>query len=687
MSLDDNPLASPSDLPFDLPDFTRIRPEHYMPAVRAGLEEELADLDRIATDPEPPTVENVLEAWERAGQLAHRAVTVFYNQSSADSSPELDAIEEELAPLLAAHHDAIYLDERLYARLRTLEARVRAGEVMLDEDQDWLLRTLLRDFVRAGVELDEPAKERLRELNAEISTLEARFGRTLLAEQNDSAVHVTELAELEGLPEDAVAAARQAAADRGLEGYLIELQLPTQQEVLTSLRDRELRRRVLEASLRRGCRGGEHDTREIVLRLVRLRAERARLLGFQHHADYVAQDSCARTADAVAELLGRLAPAAAANARRDAAILQEALEAELPGETLQPWDWEYLQERVRGERFAVDDALLRPYLELDRVLRHGVFLAANRLYGITFHEREDLVGYHPDVRVFEVREEDGTPLGLFLGDFFTRPSKRGGAWMNNLVDQSHLLGRRAVVVNNLNIPKPPAGQPALLAWDEVITLFHEFGHALHGLFSDVRHPSQSGTEVPRDFVEYPSQVNEMWAWHPEVLASYAVHHVTGEPVPAEWVERKLASRQWGEGQRTTEYLAAAILDQAWHRLAPEEVPTDVEEVEAFEAAALEKAGIKVDLVPPRYRTTYFNHAFGGGYSAAYYSYIWSEVLDAETVEWFVENGGLDRAAGERFRRTLLARGGSIDPMRAFVELRGREPRIEPLLARRGLELA
>jgi len=683
-----NPFAAPSTLPYGLPDHAVIRTEHYLPAIRAGLAEQLAEIEQIATASQDVTVENFLDAWERSGRLAHRAVTAFYNQVSAHSSPELDEIEEQVAPMLAAHHDAIYLDERLYARGKALAARAERGEVTLAGDQAWLLKTILEDFERSGVALEPADKERLRALNAEISSLESQFGRTLLAEQNASAVLVEDVTELDGLPEDAIAAARQAAADRGhASGYLIELQLPTQQEVLSSLRNRELRRRVFEASVRRGGCGGEHDTRQIVLRLARLRAEHARLLGFEHHADYVAQDSTARTANAVAQMLERLAPAAVANARRDAEVLQAALEEDHPGERLAPWDWEFYSEKVRRERFEVDDAALRPYLELERVLHDGVFAAATGLYGITFTERPDLPAYHEDARVFEVHDADGSDLGLFVLDVFTRAAKRGGAWMNNLVDQSHLLGEAPVVVNNLNVPKPPPGQPALLAWDEVITLFHEFGHALHGLLSDVRYPSQSGTEVPRDFVEYPSQVNEMWAWHPEILAAYAVHHATGEPIPAEWVERKLASRQWGEGQRTTEYLAAAILDQAWHRLAPEEVPSDVEEVEAFEAAALERAGIAFELVPPRYRTTYFNHAFGGGYSAAYYSYVWSEVLDADTVEWFEENGGLDRRNGDRFREVLLSRGGSRDPMASFAELRGREPRIEPLLARRGLDAA
>jgi peptidyl-dipeptidase Dcp len=359
----------------------------------------------------------------------------------------------------------------------------------------------------------------------------------------------------------------------------------------------------------------------------------------------------------------------------------------VPGATLEAWDWAYYAEQVRKETRALDDALLRPYLELDRVLHEGVFRAAHELYGLSFTERTDLVGYHPDARVFEVQDADGSGLGLFVGDFWTRDSKRGGAWMNNLVDQSAMLAESPVVVNNLNIPKPAPGEPSLLTWDEVITMFHEFGHALHGLFSAVRYPSQSGTEVPRDFVEYPSQVNEMWAWEPSILRAYAVHHQTGEPMPQQWIDTLIAARQDGEGFATTEYLAAALLDQAWYQLAPEDVPTDVAQVEPFEAAALAAAGVDFAPVPPRYRTTYFNHVFGGGYSAGYYSYIWSEVLDADTVTWFGENGGLTRANGDTFRARLLSRGGSVDPMEAFRDLRGRDPEIAPLLARRGLDKA
>lgn len=680
-----NPFARRSELPYGLPDFTVIADEHYLPAFDAGMAEELAEVDAILRDPAPPTEENTLVALERSGALLHRVATVFFNRTSADSSPALDALEEQLAPRLAAHEDAILLDPRLHARLEALADRVEAGEVTLADDAAWLLHTLRRDVTRAGAALGSEAQAQVRDLNARITTLESRFGRELLAESNASAVLVEDEAELEGLGAEQVAAARQAAADRGHEqGWLIELTLFSSQPVLAALRRRDVRRRVHEASVGRGARGGDHDTRTTLLELARLRAERARLLGYEHHAAYVAEDATARTTAAVASMLARLAPAAAANARREAADLEGALQADEPGATLEAWDWPYYAERVRAERYSLDDAALRPYLELERVVHDGVFHAANRLYGLTFAERVDLVGYHPDVRVFEVRDAGGGPLGLFLADWYTRESKRGGAWMNNLVDQSRLLDDLPVVVNNLNIPKPPAGEPTLLTWDEVITAFHEFGHALHGLLSDVRLPSQSGTEVPRDFVEYPSQVNEMWAWEPSVLERYAVHHATGEPMPRAWIETMLASRQFNEGFATTEYLAAAILDQAWHTLTPEEVPTDVAEVEAFEARALEAAGIAVHAVAPRYRTSYFNHVFGGGYAAAYYSYIWSEVLDADTVEWFAENGGLRRENGDRFRTALLSRGGTRDVLDFFRDLRGRDPEIAPLLARRGL---
>jgi peptidyl-dipeptidase Dcp len=494
---------------------------------------------------------------------------------------------------------------------------------------------------------------------------------------------IEDRAELAGFGDGAIATAAEAAAARGEDGkYVIPLTLPTSQaSPLETLRDRDVRARIHAASMARGNRGNEFDNNALVAEITRLRAERAALLGYPNHAAYVIADETAKTAEAAAGLLERLAPAAVANARTEAAELQQLLEADVPGATLRPSDWPYYAAQVRRERFDVDTEALRPYFEADRVYLDGVFFAATKLYGLTFTERTDLPKYHPEVRTFEVFDADGTPLGLYLLDLYTRDAKRGGAWMNTFVDQSRLLDRKTVVVNVLNVGRPPAGEPTLLTFDEVVTAFHEFGHALHALVSSVRYPTFSGTNVPRDFVEYPSQVNEMWMLWPEVLANYAKHHETGEALPQEQVDKLLAAQQYGEGFSTTEYLAASLLDQAWHRLG---VDDHVEEVQRFETDALVKAGVAVEAIPPRYRTTYFAHVFSGGYSAGYYSYIWSEVLDADTVQWFRESGGLTRENGDHFRRTLLSRGGSIDPMDAFRAFRGRNPEIEPLLARRGL---
>ncbi|MEV0890397.1 M3 family metallopeptidase [Promicromonospora sp. NPDC050262] len=686
-----NPFAAPSTLPYGLPDFAAIREEHYEPAILAGMAAHRAEVDAIATNPEPATVQNTLEALERAGQLLGRAARAYFNQLPSDSTPGLEDVQERLAPRFAAHQDAINMDARLHARVRSLADAAAAGDLDLEPDTAYLVEKLMKQFQRSGIELSPQDQDTLRDLNARITSLEASFGRKLLAGANEASVLVTDEAELAGLSADARAGARAAAEARGQDGWLLEMQLFTHQNVLASLENPTTRERVQSASMARGATGGENDTREVLLELARLRAEHAQLLGYEHHAAYIAADATAGTTAAVNEMLGRLAPAAVANARREASELAKVSGASGSGgaDGVAAADWSYLNEAVRKQRFNLDDAALRPYLELERVVHDGVFKAAGLLFGLSFTERADLPGYHPDVRVYEVFDsvepgEPGTGLGLFLADFYTRESKRGGAWMDSLVVQSDLLGEKPVVVNNLNIVKPPAGEPTLLVWDEVTTLFHEFGHALHGLLSDVRYPSQSGTSVPRDFVEYPSQVNEMWSWEPQILRSFAVHHTTGEPMPAEWVDTMLASRVWGEGFSTTEYLAAALLDQAWHQLTPEQVPTSVEDVLPFEAAALAAAGVDFASVPPRYRSTYFNHIFGGGYSAGYYSYIWSEVLDADTVQWYAENGGLTRENGEAFRRKLLARGGSQDPLASFEDLRGRAAEIAPLLERRGL---
>ncbi|TWF77322.1 peptidyl-dipeptidase Dcp [Pseudonocardia hierapolitana] len=668
-----NPFLAPSQLPFEFPDFDAIREEHFLPAFTAGMAEQRAEVEAITADPGPATFENTIVALERSGATLRRVSSVFFTLVGSCSTPGIREIEAEVAPQLAAHADAITLDPVLFTRIEALFAA--RHDLELDAESLRLLERYHRDAVRAGARLAPAEKERLKELNAELSVLSTEFGARLLAGANAAAVLVEDAAQLDGLPADAVSAAARAAAERGHDGaYLLTLVLPTGQPALASLTDRGLRERLHKASTGRGS-GGEHDTRDIVLRTAALRAERAKLLGHPHHASWVVEISTAGTVEAIDAMLGKLTQVAVANARQEAAELSEAA-----GFPIEAWDRAFYAERVRRERFDLDTDALRPYFELERVLHDGVFHAAARLYGLRFAERDDLPLYHPDVRVFDVFDSSGR-LGLFVADFYARDSKRGGAWMNSFVTQSRLLGTKPVVLNTLNIAKPAEGEPTLLTVDNVRTLFHEFGHALHGLFSDVQYPRFSGTSVPRDFVEFPSQVNEMWLEDPEILASYALHHRTGEPLPAELVDRLAAARRFGEGFATTEYLAATLLDQAWHRLSPDDEVTDVER---FEADALAAAGIAEPTAPPRYRTTYFNHVFGGGYSAAYYSYIWSEVLDADTVEWFAENGGLRRENGDVFRRELLSRGGAVDPMDAYRAFRGRDPELAPLLTRRGL---
>jgi peptidyl-dipeptidase Dcp len=681
-STSENPFLRPSELPYQLPPFDRIADAHYLPAFDRALAEHRAELAAIAADPQPATFDNTMVALERSGAMLQRVEAAFNNASAADTNPTIQQIEQELAPRLAAHRDAIFLDPQLYARVRTLyEARERLD---LDPESRWLLERYHTDFVRAGALLSPAEQDRLRALNQQLSSLMASFKARLLADSNALAVSVADPAALAGLSDDAIAAAAEVGRERGTGDHLLTLILPTQQPALSRLHDRQLRERLYRAAAGRGGRGNEYDTRELVRQLVAVRAERAALLGYEHHAAYQIADRTAGSLAAVAQMLGRLVPAAVANAEEEATALQKAIESDGESFSLQPWDWGYYAERVRQERYDVDSAALRPYFPLEQVLHDGVFFAAGQLYGLRFAARDDLPTYHPQVQVFEVFESDGTPLGLFLADFFTRDSKRGGAWHGALVKQSHLRGTRPVSVVNMNVSRPPAGEPALLTVDEVRTLFHEFGHALHALFSDVRYPRFSGTGVPRDFVEYPSQVNEVWMLWPEVVTNYARHYRTGEPLPSEAIERLRRAEQFNTGFGTTDYLAATLLDLAWHGLTPAEAAA-VTDVEEFEAQALAAAGVAVPAVPPRYRSTYFAHIFTtDGYSAGYYSYIWSEVLDADTVEWFKENGGLRRANGDWFRGQLLSRGGSVDAMAAFRQFRGRDPQIEPLLSRRGL---
>jgi len=674
-----NPFLAPSDLPYQLPRFADISDDAFAPAFDRGMEEQLAEVAAITADPAEPTFANTLEPLERSGQVLQRALAVFFNKSGSDTNDAIDALQAEYAARLAAHEDAIRLDAALFARIRA----VHENSDGLDAEQRHLVERYFTEMTLAGAALDEADKDRLRAINEKLSTLSTSFEQALLADSNDLAVVVDDVASLDGLTAGEISAASAAADARGLDGkYLLTLVLPTGHPHLAGLTDRDLRRRLSEAQRSRGSRGGEHDTREILLQVIRLRAERARLLGFDNHAAVVTADNTAGTPAAVRELLARLAGPAARNARSEQAQLEESAAPEIGQGPIEPWDWAFYAERVRAATYDVDLAALRPYFEAERVLQDGVFYAANRLYGITFTERDDLVGYHDDVRVFEVHEEDGTPVGLYLLDLYTRDSKRGGAWMNSLVDQSRLLDMpTAVVVNNLNVPKPAPGEATLLTFDAVETFFHEFGHALHGLLARVTYPKFAGTRVFRDFVEYPSQVNEMWMTWPEVLANYAVHHETGEPLPSGVIEKIEAASTFNEGFSTSEYLAAALLDLAWHELTPDDTVTDVAQ---FEAEALAKVGLDNPAVPPRYSTPYFAHSFGYDYAAAYYSYIWSEVLDADTVAWFKANGGLTRANGELYRRYVIGIGGTRDPLASYVEWRGRPAPIEPLLERRGL---
>ncbi|MBW4032803.1 MAG: M3 family metallopeptidase [Acidobacteria bacterium] len=684
-----NPFFEPSSLEYGLPPFAEIRDEHYEPAFEKGMTDQLAEIQAIVRTREAPVFANTLLPLETSGQLLSRVATVFFNKSSSDSSDFTNELEERIAPQLAAHSDAILLDSQLYERVTAVHDALDAPaepEAEPDAEQKYLVHRWYTEMTLAGAGLDDAAKTKLMEYNQKLSTLTTRFEKNLLADTNELAVVIDDAAELAGLEPGELSAAAEAATARALDGkYLVTLVLPTGHPFLASLTDRGIRQRIMAASQSRGGHGGEWDNSKLVLEIARLRAERAELLGFPSHAAFVLADSTAKTPEAVADMLGRLAPAAARNATTEQGELEVIVEWDLDDDqTVKSWDWAFWTEKVRQQKFDVDTAALRPWFEAERVLQDGVFFAATQLYGITFTERQDLVGYHPDVRVFEVRNDDGSPVGLYLLDLYTRDSKRGGAWMNDLISQSALLGHQhTIVVNNLNVPKPAAGEPTLLTFDETSTFFHEFGHALHGLFAQVTYPKLAGTNVFRDFVEFPSQVNEMWMLWPEVLANYAKHYQTGEPLDQEIVDRLHASEQFNEGFATSEYLGAALLDQAWHGLSSS-AAAGVDDVAAFEASALAAVGLGNPAVPPRYRSTYFAHVFSGGYDAGYYSYIWSEVLDADTVEWFGENGGLTRANGDRFRTKLLGVGGSKDPIEAYIDFRGRRAEIGPLLKRRGL---
>ncbi len=671
-----NPFLAKSNLEYELPPFAEISEDHYLPAFYAGMEEQLAEVEKITSQAEV-TFENTLVALEASGGILSRVAAVFYNKSSSDTNEAIDKIEAEIAPKLAAHSDKIKLNQRLFARITHL---VDSGLDLNSEDA-WLLKRYHRDFLHAGAGLSDSQREEIKKINEELSTLQTEFSKKVLSETNDLALFVDEVKELDGLSDNQIKACKAAADARGVKDkFMIGAVNFTGHPLLRSLKNRELRKKVMQASLSKGLRGNGFDTREVLLKMVKLRAKRAEIFGKSSHAQYSLSEQTAGSPEKVHTMLRKIAPAALANAKAEGRDLERL--AKLDGiEKLESWDWDYYTEKVRAEKYDLDTALMKPYFELESVLFKGVFFSAGKLYGMSFKERPDLVTYHPEARAFEVFNEDGSKIGLYIADFYTRDSKRGGAWMNSLVKQSHLLNQLPVVVNNLNIPKPPEGEATLLTLDETTTLFHEFGHAIHGLLSNVKYPRFSGTAVQRDFVEFPSQVNEMWILDPQIVDNYARHYQSGERLPQSWIDKLEESSTFNEGHATTSYMAAAILDLAWHSLSSDEVVSDVEK---FEAEAIESYGLAYDCVPTRYRSSYFSHIFAGGYSAGYYGYIWAEVFDADTGEWFKENGGLTRENGDHLRGKLMSQGGSIDSLEMFRNFRGRDAVIEPLLKRRGL---
>jgi peptidyl-dipeptidase Dcp len=674
-----NPFAQPSSLPYQAPAFDRIRNGDYQPAIEEGMRRQRAELDSIARQPASPTFENTIVALERTGELLTRVLKVFASVVQANTNDTLQRVQTEEAPRLAAHSDALYLDSRLFQRVHSVYQR--RASLKLSTEQNTLVERYHRNFVRAGAQLPEAAKNRLRQLNQEEARLSTDFQTKLLAATKAGALVLDDRSQLKGLSEAEVAASAEAAKERGLAGkYLIVLQNTTQQPALASLADRGVRQRLFDASIHRADRGDTNDTRSIVRRLAALRIERANLLGFPTFAGFALDNQMARTPDAAIGLVSQLVPPATRKARAEAAKMQALIDRQNGGFRLAPWDWQYYAERVRQAEYNLDEDQLKPYLSLDRVLQDGVFFAATRLYGITFKERKDLPVYHPDVRVFEVFDRDGTSMALFYADYFKRDNKGGGAWMDTFVDPSGLRGTKPVVYNVANFTKPAPGRLALLTFADVTTMFHEFGHALHGLFAHVQYPILLNT--PRDFVEFPSQINEHWALEPEVFAKYARHYQTGAPMPQDLVERIKRSRTFNQGYATTEYLAAALLDLAWHTL-PGKTPD--QDVESFERQALARYHVDLPEVPPRYRTPYFAHIWEGGYPASYYAYLWSEVLDHDAYAWFTEHGGMTRENGQRYRDMILSRGSTEDVGALYREFRGRDPSIKPLLKERGLE--
>jgi peptidyl-dipeptidase Dcp len=681
-----NPFFSASTLPFQAPPFDKIKDADYQPAIDEGMKQQLAEIEKIANNPEAPTFENTYVAMEKSGVMLNRVMSVFSAITGANTNDALQKVQETEAPKLAAHHDAIYLNSKLFQRVETIYNQ--RDTLKLDPESARLVEVIYKNFVHAGAKLSAADKARLKDLNKEESTLDTAFTNKLLAATKDAAPVFDDKAKLAGLSDAGLAAAAQAAKDRKLDGkYVLSLQNTTQQPELRDLSDRDTRQALFEASWNRAEKGDANDTRKTIERLAQIRAEQAKLIGFPNYAAWKLDDQMAKTPETVMSFMGKLAPAAVARAKREAADIQAQIDKDQaalkqPGFTLAPWDWNRYAEEVRKAKYDLDENQIKPYFELDNVLQNGVFYAANQLYGLTFKERHDIPVYQPDVRVFEVFDKDGTSMALFYCDYFKRDNKNGGAWMDNLVGQSKLLGTKPVIYNVANFSKPAAGQPALLSFDDVVTMFHEFGHGLHGLFADEQYPTLSGTNTARDFVEFPSQFNEHWATDPKVFANYAKNYKSGEPMPQALVDKMTKAGKFNSGYGMTELVAAALLDMSWHTLGAD---APLQDADQFEAAALKKDKIDLSYVPPRYRSSYFQHIWGNGYAAGYYAYLWTQMLADDAFVGFKDHGGLTRENGDRFRAMILSRGNTEELAKLYKDWRGQDPSIEPMLINRGLK--
>jgi peptidyl-dipeptidase Dcp len=674
-----NPFYTESSLPFHAPPFDKIKDTDYQPAIDAGMTQQLAEVRAIAANPAAPTFENTFVPLEKSGRLLDRALQAFDGVTGANTNPYLQGVKSTLAPQLAAHRDAIFLNEKLFARIAAIYAKRDAGAY--DAEQKRLIEVTYDAFVHAGAALSAADKERLRKLNSEESTLADSFSKKLLAANTAGAYSTVSSDALAGLSEAQLAAAAQAAQGRHSQGYVVPLQNTTQQPLLGSLTTRATRNAIFDKGWNRTEHGDANDTRSVVSRLAQLRAQRAALLGFADHAAWRLSDQMAKTPQNALDFLNALVPLATARAAREGQDIQAVIDAQHGGFMLEAWDWDFYAEQVRKAKYDLDEAEVKPYFELNNVLENGVFYAANQLYGITFKERKDIPVYQADVRVFDVIDADGKPLALFYCDYFKRDNKNGGAWMSNFVGQSKLLGTRPVIYNVGNLPKPAPGQPALISFDDVVTMFHEFGHALHGMFADTEYPSISGTATARDFVEFPSQFNEHWASYPAIFEHYARHYKTGAVMPPELAAKIKQAETFNKGYDMTELIAAAELDMQWHMLSASTPPQDPDR---FEQLALDKAHIALRAVPPRYRSSYFQHIWAGDYSAGYYAYLWTEMLADDAFQWFDENGGLTRANGDRFRQMVLSRGNTEDLATLYASWRGRPPKVDAMLKARGL---